>query len=67
MIDCKLGWMVSDSRPVVVTSDPFLGTEVERVITQTSTDMQQGVSFDLGKGMRARAGVSTSAMVFDLR
>lgn len=42
MVDCKLGWMVSDSRPVVVTCDPALEAEVGRVICQTSSDTAGG-------------------------
>lgn len=38
MVECKLGWMVSDSTPVLLTSDALLFAEVEGLLGRGDED-----------------------------
>lgn len=36
MVECKLGWMVSDSTPMLLTCDPLLAAEVEGLLVRST-------------------------------
>lgn len=36
MVECKLGWMVSDSTPMLLTCDPLLAAEVQGLLVRST-------------------------------